>query len=60
MSELFSTDNVRTVGISVGGRAGGDVAVDYVPEAGGNITAQRFIDAWENTFKEEIARSIHS
>ena len=53
MSELFSTDNVRTVGISVGGRAGGDVAVDYVPEAGGNITAQRFIDAWENTFKEE-------
>lgn len=54
--ELFSSNEVKTVGISLGGRVQGDVTVDYVPEAGGDRTAQGFIDAWENTFKDETER----
>ena len=50
MSELFSADNVRTVGISLGGRAGGDVAVDYVPDAcGTDVIYETMNNAIRNT-----------
>lgn len=60
MSELFEPQNIRTAGISLGGRASGDITVDYVPEAMGDRTAQGYIDAWERTFRRETEESNRS
>jgi len=55
MKGLF-TDDVRTMAVSVGGHASGDVTVDYVPEAGGDAAAQGFLDVWKSVMKDETER----